>query len=273
MPTPLPKPGSPELTALLPTKLHQAIYAAVYEMRRDPPTMREIQEYVRARLGDEAADQVHFSKRVRELRDHFAMPTRRSLKGSVYALEAQLDVSKADPKISKTLRAEVLKDQRCAMCGRTPSDDGVKLHVDHKVPREWGGTSDIDNLQALCSECNEGKKAYFSTFDADAEKIRAALTYSEPHKRIGELLKAFEPAEVRTDLIELVASAQQYQSEWRKRLRELRELGWKITPRKQKDEAGRVRVYWRLDHWEPWPAGNVAAEIRAREKARKAARK
>lgn len=273
MAQPLPEPDSDELAELVPTALHQAIYEALYEARDDPPTMKEAQAFVRGKLGDEAADQVHFSKRLRELRDHFVIPSATAANGYTYKLAGRRTVSKADPKITKTVRAEVLKNQRCDMCGQSPAEDGVRLHVDHKIPREWGGTSDIDNLQALCSDCNEGKKAYFSTFDQHADKIRAAIQDDEPHKRIGELLKSFQPEEIRSDLIELVASAQQYQEDWQKRLRELRELDWKITPRKQKDEVGRVRVYWRLDSFEPWPTGKVAAEIKRREKAKKAAKK
>jgi hypothetical protein len=229
--------------------------------------MKELQKGVRRNLGDEAADQTHFSKRVRELRDHFEIGRPTASNGFTYRLEGRRAVSKADPNISGKLRAEVLRNQRCAMCGKTPAEDGVRLHVDHKIPREWGGSSDLDNLQALCSECNEGKKAYFATFNENSDKIEAAINYDEPHKRIGELLKAFEPDEVRSDLLELVASAQQFQEDWQKRLRELRVLGWVIKPRRKKDDAGRVRVFWRLEHSEPWPKGTVRAEIRRCELA------
>lgn len=30
-------------------------------------------------------------------------------------------------------------------------------HVDHKVPREQGGSDDPENLQLLCAECHEEK--------------------------------------------------------------------------------------------------------------------
>lgn len=268
MALPLPEPGSPELAKLLGGKLHQSIYEALYVRREDPPTIDEIRDFVRERLGPGAADQTHFNKRVRELRNHFIIPSPQS-NGGRYELVARKDVSKADENISNRIKAEVLKHQRCAMCGKTPTEDGVRLHVDHRIPREWGGSSEIDNLQALCSDCNEGKRAYFSSFDDNADHIAAAIAYDEPHKRIGELLKAFEPDEVRTDLIEIVASAKQYQEDWQKRTRELRVLGWDYDVRKQKDENGRMRSYYRLTNWEPWPEGSVRAEISRREKARK----
>jgi predicted transcriptional regulator len=269
----LPKPDSAELKKLLPTTLHQTIYEALYELRKTPPTMKEVQEFVRAKLGDDAADQTHFSKRVRELRDHFDIPNPKPSEGYRYEMRGRLAQSKADVKIDKKTRAAVLKFKRCEMCGRTPAEDGVRLHVDHKIPRQWGGKTELENLQALCSECNEGKKAFFATFDEHADKLAAAVSHDEPHRRIGELLKAFAPDEIRSDVIELAASAKQYQEDWHKRMRELRELGWEYEARKQKDERGRIRSYYRLTKWEPWPDGNIAAEIKQREAAKKAAKK
>jgi 5-methylcytosine-specific restriction endonuclease McrA len=269
MPESLPKPGSEALKKLLPRPLHQEIYEVLYRRRANPPDMHEIQ----AAVKDKDARKPQFNRRVREIRDVFVVEGKNVVGGRfVYELKGMRAAPKAAPGISKRVRAQVLKDQRCAMCGRTPGEDGVRLHVDHKVPREWGGTSDIDNLQALCSECNEGKRDFFSTFDAHAEKVKQAVNYDEPHRRIGELLKAFAPEDVPSDLLSIVASAKQYQDDWQKRLRELRVLGWRIKPVKQKVE-GRVRVRWRLEHSEPWPKDSIRAEITRREKAGKAKKK
>jgi hypothetical protein len=43
---------------------------------------------------------------------------------------------------------------RCRICGRS----GIELEVDHKVPVAQGGSDALDNLQALCFECNRGKR-------------------------------------------------------------------------------------------------------------------
>jgi hypothetical protein len=263
VPGALPKPSSDELKKLLPRPLHQAIYKVLYERRDNPPDMHEIQ----AALPADDANAPQFNRRVRELRDVCVVDGRHEGGKFVYELKGLRAKAKADASISKTLRAYVLRNQRCEMCGRTPAEDGVKLHVDHKIPREWGGTSDVDNLQALCSECNEGKRDRFSSFSAAGEKIARAAAFEEPHRRIGELLKEFAPEEVPSELLELAASARTHQDDWQKRLRELRVLGWKITPRKKK-EQGRVRTYWSLDHSEPWPEGSVRAEINRREKAK-----
>lgn len=59
------------------------------------------------------------------------------------------------------VRWEVLKrdNYTCKKCGRSPSlDHKVRLEVDHKHPVLKGGQDDIENLQTLCWECNQGKK-------------------------------------------------------------------------------------------------------------------
>lgn len=146
----------------------------------------------------------------------------------------------------------------------------VLLDVDHKVPAEWGGSDDADNLQPLCQECNAGKKNYYATYDKHAEEIRAAANYDEPHRRIGELLKAFQGDWVPSDLLGTVASMKQYQEDWQKRLRELRALGWVIKSRRRTDPTtGRSSSYYCAEHWEPWPAGDIRVEISRREKLAK----
>lgn len=61
----------------------------------------------------------------------------------------------------KKQRLRVLKrdNYTCQSCGATD----VPMHVDHIVPRVAGGTSDMDNLQALCVPCNlaKGSKSVF----------------------------------------------------------------------------------------------------------------
>lgn len=154
----LPRPDSPQLKELFPSDLHRAIYRVLYERRTDPPTMQEVQDAVGRDLGEQAAQQVHFSKRLRELRDHFEIPHPSAADGYRYRLSGWRAVPRGESGISTKLAARVRRHARCAMCGKTPNEDGVRLHIDHKVPREWGGKSEEENLQALCSDCNEGKK-------------------------------------------------------------------------------------------------------------------
>jgi 5-methylcytosine-specific restriction endonuclease McrA len=261
----LPDPDSDALKKLGFSAYERAIYGVLHEHRGKPLIISEIREI----LGVDPGEQEHLNRRLRELYREFEIARKRQGKKTTYELIGRLDSPKAAlGAISKTDRAYVLRNQRCSQCGRTPDEHGVVLHVDHKIPRDWGGTNDLENLQALCSECNEGKKNYYAAYDKYAEEIKQAINYDEPHRRIGELLKAFKGDPVRGDLLERVASAKQYQEDWQKRLRELRTLGWKIRYVKKK-EQGRVLVSYALEHAEPWPPGKIAAAIKKLEKEKK----
>lgn len=151
------------------------------------------------------------------------------------------------------------------MCGRTPTDDGVRLQVDHKIPQEWGGTSDEWNLETLCNECNAGKKAYFSTFDS--ELMRAVLQRESVYIRLGETLRAGGETGVDARVLEFVGG----QRQWDKRLRELRELGWEYRTKVRTTTRGSRETAYFLIHAPhgSWPA-DPGREIRRREMQRKA---
>ena len=51
---------------------------------------------------------------------------------------------------------------RCAVCGRG-RQDGVEICVDHKKPKDKGGTNAVENGQTLCTEHNLLKKNYSQT--------------------------------------------------------------------------------------------------------------
>lgn len=56
-------------------------------------------------------------------------------------------------------RAQILErdNYSCRACGRGEKD-GVQLHVDHRKPRNLGGTADICNGEVLCAPHNLMKK-------------------------------------------------------------------------------------------------------------------
>ena len=63
-------------------------------------------------------------------------------------------------KISDKMRYQVLKRDnfKCCACGASPAKDpAVELHIDHIIPWSKGVTTELDNLQTLCSKCNIGK--------------------------------------------------------------------------------------------------------------------
>lgn len=269
---PLPEPGSDDLAAIVTDAATRDIYSLLYRRRDNPPTMVEIRAYMNDKQGE---DHSQTDRRVRSLRERgFDLPAIQQGSEHRYVLKGWRPggARTTRPYISEKRRAQVLAPQRCAQCGKTPLEDGVKLVVDHKVPQEWGGGDEAENLQPLCEECNGGKKSWFATYNSHADEIQKAINHDEVHRRIGELLKAFEGEWIYTELIGIVASAQAFQEDYQKRLRELRTLGWQIPVQKRYGESARVRTYYKCTHWEPWPQGPIITEIRRLEKARKAAR-
>lgn len=264
----LPPPGSDELEGLLPRADLRSLYAFLYQRQDNPPTMVEIREQA---VADRGESHSQTDRRVRELRGWFRLSAVRAGRVYVYVLEGRTETARGGRSgVTPSVRGEVLSAQRCAQCGKTPSEDHVKLQVDHKIPYSWGGTDDPENLQPLCTQCNHDKQAFYSSLDPFEEQIRAATLHMEPHRRIGELLKAFHAAGVDapSQVVGVVASMHQFQEDWQKRMRELRELGWDYATLKRK-ENGRIRSYYRLAAFTEWPAGKIAAEIKRREKAKK----
>jgi 5-methylcytosine-specific restriction endonuclease McrA len=46
---------------------------------------------------------------------------------------------------------------RCQYCGKTPSEDEVKIVCDHIIPKIDGGSDTADNLVTCCAKCNSAK--------------------------------------------------------------------------------------------------------------------
>lgn len=90
-------------------------------------------------LGETHETQEHFNRRIREIRKAYEL-SKHSFEGaSIYRLgppKKQVDAGQ----VSEKLRAAVLHAAhgRCQMCGRTISEDGIKLQADHKIPQSWG---------------------------------------------------------------------------------------------------------------------------------------
>lgn len=264
---PLPLPDSPELEELVTARELRRIYKFLYDRRDDPPTRVEIINHLAELSGDTHSNR---DRRHRDLYPYFQID-KTSERRPRYVLRFRRPPASSGP-VDRRTRAQVLQPQRCAMCGKTPLEDGVELVVDHKLPREWGGTNDLKNLQPLCEECNGGKKDHFESYGEFVDEIRKAATYDEPQRRIGELLLAFGPEQwIRSDVIEIVASAKEYQEDWQRRMRDLRFIGWDYE-NKKKREGGRVRSYYRLTRWAQWPSDIIGA-IRIEEARRKDERK
>lgn len=72
---------------------------------------------------------------------------------------------KTSKNISLRLRFKVLyRDNfKCKKCGRSPATNPkIVLQVDHIKPYSKGGETELDNLQTLCSACNQGKSNLYN---------------------------------------------------------------------------------------------------------------
>jgi len=112
-----------------------------------------------------------YARRIRELRDEegFQIKShvdRADLKPGEYVLENLEQKPAVSRTISPQLRNEILERNgfTCQRCGAGAGDPypfnpnrKVRLHVDHDKPISQGGTDSKENLQVLCSACNQGR--------------------------------------------------------------------------------------------------------------------
>lgn len=112
--------------------------------------------------------------------------------------------------ISKTLKYLVFDRDNftCQACGRSVAEDHIKLSPDHIVPVDWGGETSFDNLQALCRECNEGKKAWVSGEDASVMKEVSRYTNTEDRLRI--YFEAHPNEEIPVDRLAVIGKTREW---------------------------------------------------------------
>ncbi len=229
------------------------------------------------REGLDPGEHTHLDRRKRDLKKWFVIEkdvatvivNGKNRKVTLYKYAGPRRKVVDEGQISLKERAEVIHGAhgRCQMCGKSVEQDGIKLVVDHKKPRDWGGTNDRDNLWAICEECNSGKKAYFSSLQADAELMKRAMAHESVHVRIGELLKAVGIGKrVSSQLLDVVAD----QDDWQKRLRELRYpvIGWEIDTKLYRADSGKKQCDYILRSFKAWP-DDPSSVIRRFETERK----
>jgi hypothetical protein len=226
--------------------------------------------------GLKPEDQTHLDRRKRDLKKWFVIEKAKGtqeIDGKTISvvlyklLGVRRDVTD-EGQINQKLRASVIHAAhgRCQMCGETIERHGITLVVDHKKPRDWGGTNDRQNLRAICEKCNSGKKALFTSLNASSKTMRKVMASESVHVRIGELLKATGIGRrTPSSLLEVVAD----QDDWQKRLRELRYpvIGWDIETFLYKGPSGKKQADYILRSYKPWPE-NPSEKIRQFEKER-----
>src|SRR5437660_410735 len=232
-----------------PGKIHLRI-VEVMKLFAEGITGGQIREELE-KEGLRPEDQTHLDRRKRDLKKWFVIEKLKSTvtaegkerKTILYKFRGERTNVVDEGGVNQKIRAKVLRDARgrCLMCGRTIEKHGITLVVDHRIPRDWGGGNERENLWAICEDCNSGKKAYFSSLNFDAKLMQQATSYKSVHVRIGELLKAVGVGK-RTPsvLLEIVAD----QDDWQKRLRELRYpvIGWDIETQLYKGPSGKKQA-------------------------------
>lgn len=109
----------------------------------------------------------------------------------LYILKRIGEYSTESPRqgLSQKLKYEIQNrdGHRCQSCGKGV-EDKVKLHVDHKIPLDWGGSNLPENLWILCSTCNEGKKNFFKD-DFDPEIMKLVTAQSSGYQKLKVLFE------------------------------------------------------------------------------------
>jgi len=122
----------------------------------------------------------------------------RKLSQSGFLIKIANGVYKYDPKkaykrdlqdFTAAQKKVVLKRDgyKCAQCG-IGKREGAVLHIDHVIPKDWGGEAIIENAQILCSRCNflkknlkqteSGKKMFIRMYKmAKKEKNKGVLDF------------------------------------------------------------------------------------------------
>lgn len=69
------------------------------------------------------------------------------------------------------MRIFIRDEFRCIYCGRTSIEDGVKLHLDHILPRSLVDNDHADNLVTACADCNTRKGGMLLPLDLLAKIV------------------------------------------------------------------------------------------------------
>ena len=231
------------------------VSVAVLKLLRQHPDGLDIKQITD--LVEVGGDQTWLNRRVRDLRKYWHMPGHFEGNRFVYVLKGRkTDFETDSGVISGKLRAQVLNlaKGRCQMCGKTVTEDGIKLQIDHKVPQTWGGLTVLENLWAICMPCNNGKRDHFASYDAD--EMEALLAIESVHLRIAQFLRMHMGEPVDSNVIEFVANATERQEDWQKRLRELRYpvIGLDIESGRYRTPEGFTRSTYKLLNWREFPA-------------------
>ena len=177
------------------------------------------EEISREILREVAGNIQDWQRSLRQLRQETGLDIVPTAKG--YILTSDIPVRK--PQIRKAidnrLKYAVLQrdNSTCQRCGANiKNTPNVKLVIDHKIPVDMGGETNIDNLWTLCTDCNGGKQAFFK--DEETEIMGQITSLNSAYKRLKAYFEA-HPNEVISPIkLSVVANVR----DWERTLRLVR---------------------------------------------------
>lgn len=121
--------------------------------------------------------------------------------------------------ISAKLKALVMirDNSTCQMCGRTVKHDHIRVHIDHIVPLSWGGKTELENLQVLCGDCNEGKKNFV---ESENPELMARISLATSTKeRLRLYFEYYQNTLIEVEKLSVIARTR----DWTRQLRYIRQ--------------------------------------------------
>jgi 5-methylcytosine-specific restriction endonuclease McrA len=188
---------------------------------------------IRAKMGLAADAHAQLDRRRRELRRWFVIAKTKFGSEFVYQLVGEREAPIWDDDVSLRARASILgrAHGRCQMCGRTVQTHGIALVVDHKIPKDWGGSStDEDNLWALCEDCESQLEPRARTPSTDS--IRRIFLLPTARERVAALLKTKRGHAIPGCWLKAVAGI----ADWARCVRSLRSEGWNVVVQRAGDQ-------------------------------------
>ncbi len=172
----------------------------------------------RETLREVAGNITDWQRTLRTLRKETGLDIRATKTGYILTSAEPINEPIIRGAINDKLRYAVLQrdNSRCQRCGRG-IEDGVKLAVDHRIPVDMGGETVIDNLWTLCTDCNGGKKSFFS--DEDSELMRKISKMSGAGKKLSAYFMAHPNEIIDPYKLQVVANVR----DWERSLRKLRQ--------------------------------------------------
>ena len=212
-----------------------------------PKLLRYFKEHVGEQIHRDTLKEVvgnvgSWERSLRTLRDDgYIVEYDRSTKCYCFPFAEPQNKPKDGRYINNKLKSLVMirDNSTCQMCGKTVKDNHIRVQIDHIVPLSWGGKTELDNLQVLCSDCNEGKKNFVESEDPMLmEKVSNATSTKE---RLRLYFEHYKNVPITVDKLSVIAKTR----EWTRQLRYIRaehNMDIEYTPKNK--EKGIMMEYY-----------------------------